>query len=523
MVGRTTLRRSLLPLALAAAAAALGVAPAPRAAGAAIPRVSPDGPLAVAPDGAVWFASGGLVRMTEDGSVTTFPLAGVGQIGDIAADPGGDIWFGEFGGRVGRLTPAGGLTTYPRGAPLGECGECDADRIAVAPGGGVWIAGGAMPLGRVGPDGVYWVVWSGLEEPAGDIAAGPDGAMWLTLPESGRIGRVSPAGEVTTFGAGRRLAPSGIVAGPDGALWFTEPERERIGRITTDGVITALATPGTAPEAIVAAADGSLWFTTREDDTIGRIATTGAISTLAVPGDGGAYPRGLASARDGGVWFTIGGRHSIGRITSAGTVQQFPPAARVTSRRRLGAGAVRVRVRCPSGAAIDCRVALRLRLRATGRLIGSARFAVVSPGGRGDVVLPVPVRWRSAAVRGALGVSLTPLLHPGVAFGEDRGVPIEPEGGTRDAIGLSGLDAAARGGEEIFLTSGCTSCHRIKAVGAPGPGPALTRQGKKGRSPEYYRRLLRNPSGIMPAFMNFTPREYRLVGIFLGGLGTRYR
>ncbi|MBJ7456212.1 MAG: virginiamycin B lyase, partial [Thermoleophilia bacterium] len=52
--------------------------------------------------------------MSPDGLAATFPLPGVGQIHYIAADARGDIWFGEFGGRVGRLTLAGGLTMYPK-------------------------------------------------------------------------------------------------------------------------------------------------------------------------------------------------------------------------------------------------------------------------------------------------------------------------------------------------------------------------------------------------------------------------
>ena len=408
--------------------------------------------------------------------------------------------------------------------PSSDCSECDADHIAAAPGGGVWIAGGAVPLGRVGPEGVYSIIWSGLAESAGDIAAGPDGAMWITLPESGRIGRVSPVGEIVTFGAGRRLAPTNIVAGPDGALWFTEPERGRIGRIGTDGQITTFATPGLDPEDIAAAADGRLWFTTRADESIGRMTTGGAVEVFPVPPAQGAYARGLAAARGGGVWLTTGQGAGLGRMSPAGVLQRFPPAARVTSRRAVGARALRVGVRCPSGAAIDCRVAVRLRVRATGRLIGSAHLAVLPPAGRVDVVLPVPARWRSAAARGALGASLTAMLHPGVAFGEDRGVPIQPESEPTDLIGLSGLGPNALKGEELFLSSGCASCHSIKGVGALGPGPVLTRQGTKGRSPADYRRLLRNPPGrIMPAFQGFTALQYRQIGIFLSGLGTRYR
>ena len=54
-----------------------------------------------------------------------------------------------------------------------------------------------------------------------------------------KIGRITTAGVITSYSipnAGDG-GPTGIAAGPDGALWFTLPPN-KIGRITTAGAIT---------------------------------------------------------------------------------------------------------------------------------------------------------------------------------------------------------------------------------------------------------------------------------------------
>jgi hypothetical protein len=101
-----------------------------------------------------------------------------------------------------------------------------------------------------------------------------------------------------------------------------------------------------------------------------------------------------------------------------------------------------------------------------------------------------------------------------------------PEGvGSAGALPLKGLDAdpAAQAGSELFLTNGCTSCHQIAGVGAPGPGPNLTDEGTKGHPPDFYEGFLKDPPGnIMPNFTSFTPEQYQQLGTFLSGLGTKY-
>jgi hypothetical protein len=100
-----------------------------------------------------------------------------------------------------------------------------------------------------------------------------------------------------------------------------------------------------------------------------------------------------------------------------------------------------------------------------------------------------------------------------------------PDGiGAGEGLPLSGLDAEAEAGAAIFLSNGCTSCHAIGSVGAPGPGPNLSNQGSKGNPPEFYEGFLKDPPGnVMPSFTGFTPEQYTQIGTLLSGLGTKYK
>jgi len=161
------------------------------------------------------------------------------------------------------------------------------------------------------------------------ITAGPDGAVWFTNLE-GTIGRITTAGVVTNEysvpGAG---IPWGITAGPDGALWFCAEfdKGNKIGRITTSGTITMYpvphpAKPITKPQSITTGPDGALWFS--ENDYIGRITTAGAITVypVTIAGTSYQYLAGITTGPDGALWFGAG--QSVGRITMSGVLSYYP-------------------------------------------------------------------------------------------------------------------------------------------------------------------------------------------------------
>src|SRR4051794_10574312 len=77
------------------------------------------------------------------------------------------------------------------------------------------------------------------------ITTGPDGNLWFTEQNAGRIGKMSPAGamlnEYSLFVSGTALGA--ITTGPDGNVWFTENGTNRIGRITTSGAVSEFTIP----------------------------------------------------------------------------------------------------------------------------------------------------------------------------------------------------------------------------------------------------------------------------------------
>ena len=123
-----------------------------------------------------------------------------------------------------------------------------------------WVATrAAAEIERLGPDGIGSSI--GLESGVDpfDIVRGPDGAMWFTEHNGGRIGRLTVEGELSEFYLRELSTPTGITVGPDGALWFAQRGVSAIGRITLDGEITEwpTVTPRAAPLSVATGADGA--------------------------------------------------------------------------------------------------------------------------------------------------------------------------------------------------------------------------------------------------------------------------
>ena len=160
----------------------------------------------------------------------------------------------------------------------------------------------------------------------GDIAAGPDNALWLTTSGSAgsRIGRMTTGGTVVEFAVPASMrSPFGITRGPDGALWFADRLSPRIARITTDGAVRVfdVPAPGTQIGGLAAGPQGALWFTL--GTRIGRLTTTGTFTLFALPA-GAVAQGGITAGPDGALWFTESETDRIGRITTVGTVTRFP-------------------------------------------------------------------------------------------------------------------------------------------------------------------------------------------------------
>jgi virginiamycin B lyase len=118
------------------------------------------------------------------------------------------------------------------------------------------------------------------------IAAGPDGALWFTEYNSGKVGRITTWGTFTEFPIPTaQSGPLGIAVGPDGALWFTEQISDKIGRIATGGTFTEFPIPTalSSPQDIAAGPDEALWFTERGGGKIRPDHDDGCVHRISAP------------------------------------------------------------------------------------------------------------------------------------------------------------------------------------------------------------------------------------------------
>lgn len=67
-----------------------------------------------------------------------------------------------------------------------------------------------------GVDGQFTVSGVGTNN---QIAAGPDGNVWVTLDAINDVARISPEGTVTEYNPVNVSTPVGVTAGPDANIW----------------------------------------------------------------------------------------------------------------------------------------------------------------------------------------------------------------------------------------------------------------------------------------------------------------
>jgi virginiamycin B lyase len=204
--------------------------------------------------------------------------------------------------------------------------------VALGPDGSLWVTDnidqdiGESAVARVAPSGklVKAYYYGGITSQGSyfnDIAAGPDGSLWLTDEYNDQILKLTTDGTFTGFPL-LDGHPTGIVAGPDKALWFANAEySDGVGRITTKGKITLY--PAGPSHDIAVGSDGALWYTETAANQIGRITTRGTISGYSKGITSGSEPYSIAPGPDGALWFTeyAGGR--IGRIATSGKVTEY--------------------------------------------------------------------------------------------------------------------------------------------------------------------------------------------------------
>lgn len=269
------------------------------------------------PDGALWHTTRSTVGFTTvAGRTTTFSAGSSADAGAITSGPDGALWFIRSDDEIARVSPAGLLTRFDDVAD-------DLRSITLGPDGNLWFAA-KEAIGRLKPGGQVTTFGDDDDDDdedelpgrPRDIAAGADGALWVTYPENRRVGRVTTSGQLDDFHVGGE--PTSVAAGPDGALWITDRDGSIL-RVGLNRSAKRFAGAGEKPGEIAAGPDGALWYTLEHG--VGRITTAGAITRRAL---GSAKPVTLAAGPDGAMYFTNEASKTLGRIALA---QPPAPAA----------------------------------------------------------------------------------------------------------------------------------------------------------------------------------------------------
>jgi virginiamycin B lyase len=187
--------------------------------------------IAVLRDGTVFATepyTSRIARIAPDGTVAEFPTPtrDAGPFA-ITSGPDGNAWFTEAtpgaGAAIGRITPAGSITEFPvRPLPYMQT-TVPPDLGPIVAGGGdrLWFTTG-LGVGSITTTGD--VVTFSLPDPTSpaDIAAAPDGTLWITQSSIPRVDRLTPAGELDPLTLPDESDGVSVAAGPDGAMYFTQ-------------------------------------------------------------------------------------------------------------------------------------------------------------------------------------------------------------------------------------------------------------------------------------------------------------
>ena len=262
--------------------------------------------ITAGPDGNMWFTdpTHGLIgRITPDGTVTTFPVPG--SPGGIISGPDGNLWVAETSGsKIAVVTTAGAVTTQipVTGSAFGPT------HLAVGPLGTIWYVDGTQ-VGTVLAALPHTLSLVTSVASAGDIIAGPDGNMWVTVPSNGMVVRIVAGLPPVVTSIQLPSGPMGITAGPDGSLWFTEGDNN-IGRIRP-GSTTADRYPiplpaglsSTFPLGITTGSDGNIWFVENATGDIGRFSPSDPnMIDVFSPPSSGRHPVAIAPDALGNLW-----------------------------------------------------------------------------------------------------------------------------------------------------------------------------------------------------------------------------
>jgi polyhydroxybutyrate depolymerase len=239
--------------------------------------------ITAGPHGTMWFTEYNtrkVGRVTSRGRVTEF------MVPPPSYGPAGITGSGT--GPVYAADPTGFVDTIPADGPVSPARLSSAAglpfAIARLPSGILWISElkGYFEYSRhllsFAPRSGKPLRTITLPDPLSNVvalAAGPvaTGAMWFADFGTGNAGEVSPDGRLSFFPVGTPASGlSDIAAGPDGAMWVSAQDGI-VARVTPRGAVSELAlpAPGSNPDAIAAGPNKSIWVTETGSDAIVEI------------------------------------------------------------------------------------------------------------------------------------------------------------------------------------------------------------------------------------------------------------
>jgi len=272
--------------------------------------------LTAGPDGNIWFTDfrGYIGMITPAGAITEYPtLTADSEPEGITAASDGRLWFTEeYASKVGAITTSGAISEYAtaigNSAPFAIIDRGD---------GTVWYTGLAtgslesLPL----TGGTPTVQLSPGNTGFAGIAVAPNHDIFFANGSDQVVRLSNPGSDATLAEVTLPSDPQFIVLGPDGNLWFTETGTSQIGAVSPLGFnsvtqYSTLSLPS-GPFGITVGTDGALWFTEEKSNRIGRITTSGDVTEYQLPGFTNVDLGGIAMAKDGSLWF---GERSSGAI-----------------------------------------------------------------------------------------------------------------------------------------------------------------------------------------------------------------
>jgi streptogramin lyase len=275
--------------------------------------------LTQGPDGNIWAAVGGKVaRITPAGGVTEFDPAGIGTPKGITAGPDGNLWVTQSGG-VAKFSPAD--PNSAQGFSIAYIGQPQA--ITAGPDGNLWTASGdeVVKIPPANPATAGHKKVTGLD--ARGIASS-GGRLWVVNRTGKAIVSVTPDfGTITPHPV--TAGPQEVAGGPNGQVAYTDPGQNphEVGRLTQGAAALKSFAPNTDAFGITyAKSDGAYWFAEFIGDKVGRLTTDGKVSHVG-PFSKNSRPRWITAGPNNTLWVALEGNNKIGRVTGVTP----PPAA----------------------------------------------------------------------------------------------------------------------------------------------------------------------------------------------------